>query len=99
MTSHCVFSCSHPLWGSEGTCIENGDSDEQDLCACGPGYASRDSFGRPSCVPTKVDFEITMEYPDRMFKGPPHVQAALHSFCRRSRRASQKAKRKSAVQD
>lgn len=30
------------------------DSSVEDSCVCDPGYASRDSLGRPSCVPRKV---------------------------------------------
>lgn len=48
MSLECVYGCSHPLWGGAGECIE-GDS-----CRCDVGYASRDLFGNPSCVPQKV---------------------------------------------
>lgn len=54
MSNRCVYSCSHPLWGGEGTCITTDDSNDEDSCVCDPSYASRDSFGRPSCVPRKV---------------------------------------------
>ncbi|CAN0448635.1 unnamed protein product, partial [Ectocarpus sp. 12 AP-2014] len=44
----------HLLWGGEGTCSTTDNSTVEDSCLCDPGYASRDSFGRPSCVPIQA---------------------------------------------
>lgn len=50
----CVYSCRHPLWGGEGTCITGDDSSVDDRCECDDGFVTRDSFGSPSCVSKKV---------------------------------------------
>ena len=54
MSAECVFGCRHPLWGGAGECITVDDSTVDESCACEAGYASRDSFGNPSCVPFEV---------------------------------------------
>lgn len=54
MSGECVFDCRHPLWGGAGECIAAGDPTIGDLCGCDASYASRDSFGNPSCVPFGV---------------------------------------------
>ncbi|CAM9634851.1 unnamed protein product [Ectocarpus sp. 12 AP-2014] len=50
----CVFECRHPLWGGSGRCIAAEDRGADDACECDAGFASRDSFGAPSCVPKQV---------------------------------------------
>ena len=50
----CVYSCRHPLWGGEGTCITGDDSSVDDRCECDDGFVTRDSFGSPSCVSKQV---------------------------------------------
>ncbi|CAM9147018.1 unnamed protein product [Ectocarpus sp. 6 AP-2014] len=50
----CVFECRHPLWGGSGRCIPAEDRSADDACECDVGFASRDSFGNPSCVPKQV---------------------------------------------
>ena len=50
----CVYSCRHPLWGGEGTCITDDDATGGDRCECDEGFASCDSFGSPSCVSEQV---------------------------------------------
>lgn len=53
MSFGCVFQCRHPVWGGDGICITDGNSDPTVVaaCSCDTGYISRDGAGYPSCVP------------------------------------------------
>ncbi|CAM9298593.1 unnamed protein product [Ectocarpus sp. 12 AP-2014] len=50
----CVLECRHPLWGGSGRCIVAEDRSVDDTCERDAGFASRDSFGNPSCVPKQI---------------------------------------------
>lgn len=49
----CIYGCRHPLWGGAGACVDQ-ESGIGEICLCEDGFASRDSFGNPSCVAPRV---------------------------------------------
>lgn len=54
MSGLCVFRCRHPPWGGVGERITADDPTADYLCMCDTSYATRDSFGNPSCVPFRA---------------------------------------------
>ncbi|CAM9549519.1 unnamed protein product, partial [Ectocarpus sp. 12 AP-2014] len=48
----CVYDCRHPLWGGDGTCLDQEEGPS--MCSCDAGFASRDALGQASCVPIRV---------------------------------------------